>query len=168
MKKIAFILSLLVFSGGFTSAQANEDLINVNAAKALLEKQGLSDPTYIEEIEKERQRLYKVSIGLETNESSDSGWIWVKQRFEEQGIYEECSKTQIGKTTKFTSILTGKKVSVTCKNLGAMGIRYVDKSNQSTSAKSSSGQCWVSGYTKSNGTKVSGYYRKCRGYQTGN
>ena len=163
MKKIVFILSLLVFSGGFTSAQANEDLINVNAAQALLERQDSSSQISLKEIEKERQRLYKVSVGLAINESSDSAWIWVKQRFEDQGIYEECLKSQIGKTTKFTSISTGKKVSVTCKNLGAMGLRYVDKSHQGSSVKASSGKCWVNGYTRSNGTQVSGYYRKCRG-----
>ena len=53
MKKliaIIFAISLIAPS----PAQANDDLINVNAANALLEKQGLSDPTSIKEIEKER------------------------------------------------------------------------------------------------------------------
>jgi hypothetical protein len=31
----------------------------------------------------------------------------------------------------------------------------------STSPSTSSGQCWVNGYTRSNGTRVSGYYRRC-------
>ena len=162
MKKliaIIFAISLIAPS----PAQANDDLINTNAANALLEKQNLSSPTSVKEIEKERQRLYKVSIGLETSDSMDSGWIYVKKNFESYGIYEDCLKSENGKTAKFTSIITGKKVSVTCRNLGAMGMRYVDKYYQGTSTKTSNGKCWVSGYTKSNGTQVSGYYRKCRG-----
>lgn len=163
MKKaiLAFVLTIGLLNP--IPAQANDDLINISAANALLEKQGLSDPTSVKEIEKERQRLYRVSVGLETSDSMDSGWIYVKKSFESMGIYEHCLKKENGKTTKFTSIITGKKVSVTCKNLGAMGMRYVDRYYQGTSTKTSNGKCWVNGYTKSNGTQVSGYYRKCRG-----
>lgn len=162
MKKlIAIIFAISLIAP--LPAQANDDLINTNAANALLEKQNPSSPTSVKEIEKERQRLYKVSVGLETSDSMDSGWIYVKKNFESYGIYEECLKSENGKTTKFTSIITGKKVSVTCRNLGTMGMRYVDKYYQGTSTKTSNGKCWVNGYTKSNGTKVSGYYRKCNG-----
>jgi len=165
MKKlIAIIFAISLIAP--LPAQANDDLININAAEALLEKQGLSDPTSVKEIEKERQKLYKISVGLKTSDSSmDSGWIYVKKYFEGYGIYEDCLKSEIGKTTKFTSLITGKKVSVTCKNLGSMGLRYVDKyyRNRSTGTKTSNGKCWVSGYIKSNGTQVDGYYRKCRG-----
>ena len=150
MKKaiLAFVLTIGLLNP--IPAQANDDLINISAANALLEKQGLSDPTSVKEIEKERQRLYKVSVGLETSDSMDSGWIYVKKSFESMGIYEHCLKKENGKTAKFTSIITGKKVSVTCKNLGAMGMRYVDRYYQGTSTKTSNGKCWVNGYTKSN------------------
>lgn len=163
MKKAILAIALVAGLLNPVPAQANDDLININAANALLEKQGFSDPNSVKEIEKERQRLYKVSVGLETSESADSGWIYVKKSFESMGIYENCLKKENGKTAKFTSIITGKKVSVTCKNLGAMGMRYVDRYYQGTSTKTSNGKCWVSGYTKSNGTQVSGYYRKCKG-----
>ena len=134
-------------------------LIAIVFAVSLIAPQSSYANETIKDIEKERQRLYKVSIGKLESESLDSGWIWVKTNFEYRGIYEDCLENEIGKTTKFTSLITGKKVSVTCKDLKAMGFRYVDKTYQ---AISGSGKCWVDGYTKSNGTKVNGYYRKCR------